>query len=66
MPYVMRSINAPVYATRMTAGLVELKLEEHKLLDKTKIHTCEAGEVVKAGMMCVPYPSRTACTSWRG
>lgn len=55
MPYVMRSINAPVYATRMTAGLVELKLEEHKLLDKTKIHTCEAGEVVKAGKFTVEF-----------
>ena len=55
MPYVMRSINAPVYATRMTAGLVELKLEEHKLLDSTKIHTCEAGEVVKAGKFTVEF-----------
>ena len=33
----------------MTAGLVKLKLEEHRLLDKTKLITCEAGETVKAG-----------------
>ncbi len=55
LPYVMRSINAPIYATRMTAGLVELKLEEHKLLDKIKIHTCEAGEVIKAGKFSVEF-----------
>ena len=37
LPYVLREINAPIYATRMTAGLVELKLEEHKLDDKVKL-----------------------------
>ena len=31
LPYVLRSFNAPIYATRMTLGLVRLKLEEHKL-----------------------------------
>ena len=55
LPYVLRSINAPIYATRMTAGLVELKLEEHKLLDKTRIITCEAGETVKAGKFTVEF-----------
>ena len=55
LPYVLRSINAPIYATRMTAGLVELKLEEHKLLSKVQIHTCEAGETVKAGKFSVEF-----------
>ncbi|MPM07666.1 Ribonuclease J1 [bioreactor metagenome] len=55
LPYVMRSINAPVYATRMTAGLVRLKLEEHHLLDKVKMITCEAGETVKAGKFQVEF-----------
>ncbi len=43
IPYVMRTLSAPIYATRMTAGLVRLKLEEHRLLDKVKLVTCEAG-----------------------
>ncbi|MCI8538909.1 MAG: ribonuclease J [Oscillospiraceae bacterium] len=55
LPYVLRSINAPIYATRMTAGLVELKLDEHGLLDKTRLITCEAGEVVKAGRFTVEF-----------
>ena len=55
LPYVLRSINAPIYATRMTAGLVELKLEEHKLLDKVRITTCEAGETVKLGKFSVEF-----------
>ena len=37
------------------AGLVKLKLEEHRLLDKTKLITCEAGEVVKAGRFSVEF-----------
>ena len=55
IPYLLRSVNAPIYATRMTAGLVKLKLEEHRLLDKTKLITCEAGEVVKAGKFSVEF-----------
>ena len=55
LPYVLRSINAPIYATRMSAGLIKLKLEEHRLLDKTKLITCEAGAVVKAGKFSVEF-----------
>ncbi len=39
LPYVLRSVNAPIYATRMSAGLIKLKLEEHRLLDRTKLIT---------------------------
>ncbi|HIY22605.1 MAG TPA: ribonuclease J [Candidatus Flavonifractor merdigallinarum] len=55
IPYLLRSVNVPIYATRMTAGLVKLKLEEHRLLDKTKLVTCEAGEVVKVGKFSVEF-----------
>ena len=55
LPYVLRSISAPIYATRMSAGLIQLKLEEHRLLDKTKLITCEAGSVVKAGKFSVEF-----------
>ncbi len=55
LPYLLRSIQAPIYATRLTAGLVKLKLEEHRLLDKTKLITCEAGEVVRAGRFSVEF-----------
>ena len=55
LPYVLRSFNAPIYATRMTLGLVRLKLEEHRLLDVTKLVTCEAGDIVKAGKFSVEF-----------
>ncbi|MGI5936202.1 MAG: ribonuclease J [Oscillospiraceae bacterium] len=53
LPYLMKEVNAPIYATRLTAGLAQIKLEEHKLLDKTKIITLESGEKFKAGCFTV-------------
>lgn len=55
LPYLLRSVKAPIYATRLTAGLVRLKLEEHRLADKTKLITCEAGDVVRAGRFAVEF-----------
>ena len=55
IPYLMREINAPIYATRMTLGLIKLKLEEHKLANKVKMITCEAGETVRAGCFKVEF-----------
>jgi len=55
LPYLLRDVQAPIYATGMTAGLVKLKLEEHHLLSKTKLITCQAGETVKAGKFTVEF-----------
>ena len=55
IPYLMRDVNAPIYATRMSAGLIKLKLDEHRLSDKVKLITCEAGETVKAGRFSVEF-----------
>lgn len=55
LPYLLRELSVPVYATRMSAGLIKLKLEEHHLLNKTRLITCEAGETVKAGRFGVEF-----------
>jgi len=55
LPYLLRQLNVPVYATRMSAGLIRLKLEEHHLLGKTKLITCEPGETVRAGKFSVEF-----------
>ncbi len=49
VPYVMQQISCPIYATRLTAGLVGLKLQEHGLADKVKLVTLSAGDHVKCG-----------------
>lgn len=55
LPYVLRDIDAPLYCTRMTAGLIELKLEEHGLLSTTDIYTCKAGDIVQVGKFAVEF-----------
>ena len=37
IPYFLKNINVPVYSTRFTLGLIELKLTEHKLLGETEL-----------------------------
>ncbi len=55
IPFVLRKINPPIYATRLTAGLVKIKLEEHKLLKQAQIQTVEAGMTIKAGCFSVEF-----------
>ena len=55
LPYVMDRINAPIYTTKLTAGLVQLKLQERNLLEKTKIVTVEPGETITAGCFHVEF-----------
>ncbi len=55
IPYAMRAFNCPIHATRLTAGIVRLKLEEHDLENTVKLFTHEAGETVKAGCFTVEF-----------
>lgn len=49
LPYVMRELDVPIYATSLTAGIIELKLEELDLLYNTQIFTKKAGDRFKLG-----------------
>ncbi|MBQ7595178.1 MAG: ribonuclease J [Clostridia bacterium] len=53
LPYLLKSINVPVYSTRLTRGLIENKLEEHGLLSTAKLNTINPGDVIKAGAFSV-------------
>ena len=55
IPYAMREFRTPIHATRLTAGLVRLKLEEHGLAKQVKLHTHEAGSTVQAGCFQVEF-----------
>ena len=55
VPYVLKQVNAPLHTTRLTAGLIQIKLEEHGLLETTSIFTHEAGDTVKAGCFKVEF-----------
>ena len=49
IPYFLKQINVPIYATRLTVGLINNKLEEHKLLRSTDMHTVNQGDIIKLG-----------------
>ena len=49
IPYLLKQINVPIYATKLTVGLINNKLEEHKLLRSTKMHIVNQGETIKLG-----------------
>ena len=49
IPYFLKQINVPIYATRLSAGLINNKLEEHKLLRSTEMHIVNQGETIKLG-----------------
>jgi len=49
LPYVMREINVPIYATALTAGLIQVKLVEHGLYEKATIEVKKPGDVIKLG-----------------
>ena len=55
IPYVMRDLDVPIYATPLTAGIIELKLEEHDLLYNTQIFTKRAGDKFKLGCFEVEF-----------
>jgi len=45
LPYLLRQVKAPVYATRLTRGLIEVKLKEHGIRD-AEIHTISSDDVL--------------------
>jgi ribonuclease J len=54
LPYVLPKIpGTPIYATRLTQGLITGKLREHKLLDRTTQHTVEPGVEISIGQFRV-------------
>ena len=55
LPYVMRELDVPIYATSLTAGIIELKLEEFDLLYNTQIFTKKPGDRFKLGCFEIEF-----------
>ena len=55
VPYVLRSLPAPVYGTRLTLALCEHKLKEHRLVGVAPLNVVSAGDVIKVGCFSVEY-----------
>ena len=55
LPYFLKNMNVPVYGTRLTLGILENKLAEHKLLQNAKLHNVNVGDTVTAGCFKVEF-----------
>ena len=55
LPYILREINVPVYATKLTMGLIERKLEEHGLLEGTRRKTVSFGQSISLGQFRIEF-----------
>ena len=50
LPYLLKELDVPVYGTRLTLGILESKLAEHRLLGERELVTVEAGTILKLGV----------------
>ncbi|MBO5114318.1 MAG: ribonuclease J [Lachnospiraceae bacterium] len=55
LPYVLKEINVPVYATRLTMGLIENKLKEHNLTNLVKRKVVKFGQSINLGQFRVEF-----------
>lgn len=55
LPYLLKSMNIPVYGTKLSLGILENKLTEHKLLQNAKLNTVSAGDTVNLGVFKIEF-----------
>jgi ribonuclease J len=55
IPYVFRELNVPIYATRLTMGLIENKLTEHGLMDQVRRKVVRFGQIITLGSFRVEF-----------
>ena len=55
LPYVLKEVNVPIYATKLTIGLIENKLKEHNLLRTTKRKTIKFGQSINLGKFRIEF-----------
>ncbi len=55
LPYVLREINVPIYATKLTMGIIENKLKEHNLTGTTKRKVVKFGQSINLGKFRIEF-----------
>jgi ribonuclease J len=55
LPYVLKDVNVPVYATKLTVGIIENKLKEHNLLKSTKRKVIKYGQSINLGCFRIEF-----------
>ena len=55
IPYALKELNMPVYATKLTMGLIENKLKEHNLLRSTRRKVVKHGQSINLGCFRIEF-----------
>ncbi|MBE9477998.1 MAG: ribonuclease J, partial [Chloroflexi bacterium] len=55
LPYILPQLNVPIYATKLTQGLISVKLKERKALDGAKLETIATGESFNLGKFRIEF-----------
>ena len=55
LPYVLKEINAPIYGTKLTLGLIDNKLKEHNMLRTVKRKTVKHGQSINLGKFRIEF-----------
>lgn len=55
LPYVLKQLNVPIYASNITLALLENKFREHRLIDQVKTNVVKKRTVIKAGAFSVEF-----------
>lgn len=55
LPFILNQLNVPVYASRLTHGLITVKLRENRLVRETHIHQIEPGDITELGAFSVEF-----------
>ena len=53
IPYLLKQVNLPIYGTKLTIGLIEAKLREHKLVNTAKLNVVKAGDTINLGKFSI-------------
>jgi len=55
VPYLLSSVDVPIYGTRLSLGIIEGKLDEHRPPNAPRLYTVEAGDVISVGVFKVEF-----------
>jgi ribonuclease J len=55
LPYLLKEVNAPIFGTGFTLGILRHKLEEHELLNTSALHEIAPGDTLKIGDFKVEF-----------
>lgn len=55
LPYVLKDVNVPIYATKLTMGIIENKLKEHNLMRGTKRKVIKHGQSINLGCFRIEF-----------